>query len=295
MRLSSAESGAIGSSGSAAESTFSASRRTSRPPSFTRSSAHRRARQRQRRLHGQRGDPLVELARRVLLGEHHLDEARFVAHDHELHALLVADRVDPAADRDLLSERAPAVLRSACGSRPGPYPSEAPGRASMARATFARAGAWCRHRQLRTRRPGRARPRPRSRRPRSSAVARSSPPPRGRLRRARARAGARECRARAPARPATRMPARASDLALRTSRSTSTVTSSAVSSPTASLPASPVPAQRRQLTRVGPGGAVHRALLPPRPHLLAHERQERREQPLEDRQRRSAARGSPER
>ena len=39
MRLSSAESAAIGSSGSASESTCSSSRRTSSPPSFTRSSA----------------------------------------------------------------------------------------------------------------------------------------------------------------------------------------------------------------------------------------------------------------
>ena len=40
----------------------------------------------------------------VLLRQHHLRQSRFIAHDHELHALLVADRLRPAADRDLLAD-----------------------------------------------------------------------------------------------------------------------------------------------------------------------------------------------
>ena len=42
---------------------------------------------------------------------------------------------------------------------------------------------------------------------------------------------------------------------------------------------------RERRRRVGPRGAVHRALLPPRPHLFGHERQERREQPQQRRER----------
>ncbi len=53
--------------------------------------------ERHRGLVGQLGDALVELARRVGLLQHDLREPGFVAQDQELHALLVAYRVDPPA------------------------------------------------------------------------------------------------------------------------------------------------------------------------------------------------------
>ena len=135
MRLSRAESGAIGSSGSASESTSSSSSRSSRPPSFTRSSATTVPVTRHRRLGGQARDRLVELARRLVLRQHHLREARFVANDHELHPLLVAHGLHPAADRHPLADLRRAARRSASASRRGPYPSRPSPRARCWRAT----------------------------------------------------------------------------------------------------------------------------------------------------------------
>ena len=69
-----------------------------------------RTRDRHRRLRRQGRDRLVELTRRVLLGKHHLRKAGFVADDHELHPLLVAHRVHPAADSHLLADPAGQLL-----------------------------------------------------------------------------------------------------------------------------------------------------------------------------------------
>ena len=50
-----------------------------------------------RGLGRERGDDLVELARRIVLAEHHLHGAGLVADDEKLDALLVADRLHPTA------------------------------------------------------------------------------------------------------------------------------------------------------------------------------------------------------
>ena len=96
MRLSSAESGAIGTSGSASESTSNASSLHLEAAQFHALVRDDRAGDRHRRLDRQRRDRLVELDRRLVLRQHDLHEARFVAHDHELHPLLVADRAAPS-------------------------------------------------------------------------------------------------------------------------------------------------------------------------------------------------------
>jgi hypothetical protein len=59
--------------------------------------------QRDRRLGGQRGDLAVEFPGGLALGGDDLNEARFVAHDHELHALLVAHGLHPATQLDLFA------------------------------------------------------------------------------------------------------------------------------------------------------------------------------------------------
>ena len=104
MRLSSADSGVTGSSGSAGRVDLEVAQ-----ADLDAAEAHALvgddlAGQRHRGLVGQLGDALVELARRVGLLEHDLREAGFVAQDHELHALLVAHRVDPAAQAHGLAD-----------------------------------------------------------------------------------------------------------------------------------------------------------------------------------------------
>ena len=273
MRLSSAESGAIGSSGSASESTCSASSRSSRPPSLTRSSATTVPVTRDGRLGRQRRDRRVELARRLLLRQHRLREPAFVAQDHELHALLVAHARAPSRGPcTLLARRAPPARRSVFAPPPRhPTCTEASGRRTRPRrssTSTANSSASTRLEPLdRAGLAQVARRRARARRRRSARVAHDT-------RATAARIGRRACGlrlahlaqhvgGRPPARRSSRSAARA-----------------AVAG-----------ARALQLARVGPGRAVHRALLPPRPHLLADERQERREQPLEDRQRERAARG----
>ena len=242
MRLSRAESGAIGSSGSASES-------TSRPSSLQLQAAeldalvgHHRAGDRHRRLRRQRRDRLVELARLLLLGEHHLREARFVADDHELHALLVAHGVHPAADPHLLADLAGQLLDQ-CSLTLGPYPS---GRCQGFWVAGAASPAL----------PAPARPRPRTPRPALSRAARSTRPAAGRPLRAPAPAAARRCRAPPPAATGARIGRCAWDFALRTSRSTSAVTSSATSSRASG--AAPPP---RQLS--SPQATAHGAPSPP--------------------------------
>ena len=100
MRLSKAESGVTGSSGSAGESTVRDASWISRPPELHALVGHHKARDRDRRLRRERGDRLVELARLLLLAEYQLGKAGFVAQHHELHALLVADGVHPPAELD---------------------------------------------------------------------------------------------------------------------------------------------------------------------------------------------------
>src|SRR4029077_4217035 len=69
-------------------------------------------------LRRQRADGLVYVARGLVLPEHRLREAASVAEDHELHALLVAQRVHPRAHGDALADVL-AKLRDQCAAPRG--------------------------------------------------------------------------------------------------------------------------------------------------------------------------------
>jgi len=85
-----------------------------------------------RRLGGQARDLLVELRRRVLPAEHHLSLSRFVANHKELHALLIAHDLHPAADRHLLAYLLAQVGYARAGHWGDPIPRR-PDRTATAR------------------------------------------------------------------------------------------------------------------------------------------------------------------
>ena len=201
MRLSSAESGAIGSSGSASESTSSSSSFSSRPPSLTRSSATTVPTMRHRRLGRQR-------------------------RDRSLSSLGGSSLASTTCARPVSSR---STTNCTASGRASPAPSRAPSRARRCRPSdqLRSASAFTPADPI----PGRlldgaprpARPRqPRTRPPRPSRAPRSSRPRAGPPPPARARPGASALSRTSTRATGARIGRRASDLALRTSLSTST-------------------------------------------------------------------------
>ncbi len=82
-----------------------------------------RADERDGRLRRERRDPLVQLTRPIVLRQHRLGHARFVAQHDELHALLVAQRVDPATHPDALVDLQRQLGYQRAFHDAGPYPT----------------------------------------------------------------------------------------------------------------------------------------------------------------------------